>query len=100
MSLFMGTPDEVGNQIRCRAQAKRLILNLTQKSLSDRSGVSFGVIKRFERTGKISFESLLKLAVVLNSLEKFKELFGEPSPTEEVSLDRLLKDKSRKRGRQ
>ncbi len=95
----MGTPHEMVKQLAHQAQAKRLSLNLTQKSLADRSGVSFGVIKNFERTGKISLESLLKLAIVLNSLEKFKELFEE-NPLENIlSLDELLKDKPRKRGR-
>jgi hypothetical protein len=100
ISLFMETPDEVEEKIKDQAQTKRLSLNLTQKSLAERSGVSFGVIKRFERTGKISLESLLKLAAALSSLEKFKELFGEVSPKEVLSLDKLLKDKPRKRGRQ
>ncbi len=34
---------------------------LTQLELADRSGVPYGTIKRFERTGKISLESLWRL---------------------------------------
>lgn len=44
------TPPEIANNIAKAAKEKRLSLNLSQKSLSDRSGVSFGVIQKFERT--------------------------------------------------
>lgn len=46
----------------------------TQKDLAVRSGVSYGSIKRFERMGKISFESLLKIAEALNRLDEFESL--------------------------
>lgn len=99
VSIKLHTPYEVQVQIAKRAKEKRLALNLTQKTLSDRSGVSFGVVKKFERTGKISLESLLKLALVLDALEEFVHLFS-PKPLESYrSLDEVLKKKSRQRGR-
>jgi transcriptional regulator with XRE-family HTH domain len=49
--------------------------NWTQEELADRSGVSYGSIKRFERLGQISFESLLKIAEALDRLEEFETLF-------------------------
>lgn len=100
MSVFLMTPKDVAEHIAKQAQAKRLFFNLSQKSLSERSGVSFGTLKKFERTGKISLESLLRIALTLNALEEFKELF-RPKPLENFSsLDELLKDNTtRKRGR-
>ncbi len=99
MALSLYTPHEVLLRLPLRAKEKRLFLNLSQKSLSERSGVSFGVIKKFERTGKISLESLLKLAFVLDALNEFADLFP-PKPLESyVSLDQLLKEKTRRRGR-
>ena len=93
------TPAEMLQAIASAAKEKRLSLNLSQKSLADRSGVSFGVIKKFERTGKISLESLLKLALALDALKDFNELFKQ-APSEELrSLDKILQTKSRKRGR-
>jgi hypothetical protein len=98
-SFNLYTPHEILLQIALRAKEKRLFLNLSQKSLSDRSGVSFGVIKKFEKTGKISLESLLKLAFVLEALNGFADLFS-PKPLESYSsLDQLLKQKPRRRGR-
>ncbi len=79
-----------------RAQEKRLSLNLSQKTLSQRSGVSYGTLKKFERTGKISLESLLKIAFVLDAWVPLQTLFSvEDKPP---SLDALLE--KRKRGRQ
>lgn len=100
MSLFLAMPQEMADHIAKLAQAKRLSLNLSQKSLSEHSGVSFGVIKKFERTGKISLESLLKIALSLGALEDFKDLFKLIPPEHQGSLDEILKDRKRKRGRQ
>lgn len=62
--------------------------NWTQQDLATRSGVSYGSIKRFERFGKISFESLLKIAEVLNRLNEFETLF---LPTGNKPLEKLFK---------
>lgn len=100
LSLDLLTPYEAMLLIAKRASEKRLELNFSQKTLADRSGVSLGTVKKFERTGKISVESLLKLAFVLDSLEDFGKLFP-PKPLESYfSLDQLLKKKNRRRGRQ
>ena len=93
------TPLEYLTQIAQNAKAKRLSLNLSQQNLSLRSGVSLGSIKRFERTGKISLESLLKLALVLKSLESFNSLFAQDPLQSLPSLDAILKQIPRKRGR-
>lgn len=99
MSLNIVLPQEMAKSIAVCAQAKRLSLNLSQKSLSERSGVSLGVLKKFERTGKISLESLLKIAFSLDSLGEFQQLFKPLSAETFASLDEILRDKTRKRGR-
>lgn len=93
------TPPEIALQLANRARKKRLSFNLSQQSLSSRSGVSLGVIKKFERTGKISLESVLKLAIVLESLNDFSEVFKPKPLTKAPTLDALLNQKTRKRGR-
>ncbi len=101
MNFNLLNPHDLLFQIASRAKEKRLFFNFTQKSLSERSGVSLGVLKKFEKTGKISIESLLKIALVLDSLVEFSELF-KPIPIESFqTLDQILKQKnSRKRGRE
>ena len=92
-------PKEEMIAIAERAKALRLHHNLTQAGLATRSGVSWGSIKRFESTGKISLESLLKLAFTLDAMEEFTALFPIKSTTPVQSLDALLKtSKQRKRG--
>lgn len=59
-----------------RVKERRRELKLTQQELSQRSGVSYASIRRFESTGEISFNSLLKIASVLNALADFNMLFG------------------------
>jgi len=63
-------------------------LNWTQQDLANRSGVSYGSIKRFERFGKISFESLLKIAEVLNRLDEFEVIL---LPNNDKHLKELFK---------
>ena len=58
-----------------RLVSSRKIQKLSRKQLSKESGVSYGSIRRFEETGKISLESLLKLARRLDSLKPFSDLF-------------------------
>ncbi len=99
MTDVMVTTSEVIQNVARSARAKRLVLDLSQQSLSEHSGVSLGVLKKFERTGKISLESLLKLAFALGSLGDFTHVFKQPSPEGFATLDDLLKEKPRRRGR-
>jgi len=56
---------------------------LTQLQLADRSGVSYGTIKRFERTGKISMDSLWMLAMAIGCDDQLDDLFTAPMITVE-----------------
>lgn len=95
----MITPQEMQKAIASRARDLRLELNLSQQTLSEKSGVSYGSLKKFEQTGQISLESLLKLAVVLECMVDFKVLFALKSVEKALSLDELIENGKRKRGR-
>ena len=99
ISINMITPQEMQKKIALAARTKRLELNLSQQTLSLRSGVSYGVLKKFERTGQVSLESLLKLALVLGAMDDFNAVFAPDAPENALSLDALIEDSSRKRGR-
>ena len=92
-------PVSIAKKLALRLQKRRLFLNMSQKSLAEKSGVSLGSIKRFENSGEISLKHLLKLALVLDALDEFHDLF----PTKEYnSIDDIIKNrkqKERKRGR-
>ena len=69
--------------VRLRAYRKKQ--GLTQADLADRSGVSYGSVKRFERTGEISLESLWKLAIALGCDDQMDRLFSKlPLTVEDV----------------
>ena len=53
----------------------RRAARISQADLAVRSGVSLGSIKRFEHTGNISLESLIKLAYALGYENDFDTLF-------------------------
>lgn len=96
--LFLKTPKEIMLAIAQRAKHCRLALNLTQTGLATRSNVSLGSLKRFERTGKISLESLLNLALVLENLNTFDQVFTYQRP--KITLDEIIKQqKLPQRGR-
>jgi len=96
---MMKLPQEEMEDIARRAKSLRLSYQLTQDGLAERSGVSLGSIKRFERTGKISLESLLKVAFILDAMEDFSKLFIPKNDQPVQSLDSLIKaSKQRKRG--
>lgn len=58
-----------------RVRARRKEQNITQEQLSVKSDVSFGSVKRFERTGEISLSSLIKIAFALGMESDFDSLF-------------------------
>lgn len=99
ISINLVTPYEMMKKIAENAKATRLTFNLSQKTLSEQSGVSYGVIKKFEQTGQISLESLLKISLVLDSIDHFNVLFEPNKPEKILSLDELMQDCKRKRGR-
>lgn len=66
---------------------------ISQLELSKRSGVSFGSIKRFETTGQISFESLLKIAYFFNRLDDFSTVFQVSDDLK--SVEKLFSNKTR-----
>lgn len=86
-------PHEILQDIALNAREARKKMKLSQEQLSVRSGVSLGSLKRFEGTGKISLESLLKLAMALDNLDAFDNLFKVERQAPR-SIDDLLKSKS------
>jgi transcriptional regulator with XRE-family HTH domain len=71
------TPDEINLVVARNAQNLRKRKGISQKKLSQISGVSYGSVKRFESTGNISFLSLTKIAVALDAVNGIKALFTE-----------------------
>ena len=101
LAINLNTPDSLSEQLRENFKQKRLSFDLTQEGLSKKSGVSLGSLKRFEKSGQISLESLLKLSVVLECLDDFLNIANKKE--ERInSIDEILnkeKEPVKKRGR-
>jgi len=89
LSFLPKTPNEVMTELKVKFKKRRKELKITQKELALKSSVSLGSIKRFESSGQISLESLLKLAVVLGCLEEFSGLCKEKEESFE-SIEEIL----------
>lgn len=91
-------PASILKGIALRSRDRRLELNLTQKGLATKAGVSLGTLKRFENSHEISLKHLIMIALVLDATEEFEQLF---SKRQFASLDEVLKItkvKKRERG--
>jgi len=56
----------------------------TQQELSEKSDVSYGSIKRFETSGQISLESLLKIVESLRRLSDFENILLLPKESQRI----------------
>ena len=91
-------PASILKGIALRLRERRLELNLTQKGLASKAGVSLGTLKRFENNHEISLKHLIMIALVLDASEEFEQLFTK---RQFESLDEVLntiKVKKRERG--
>ena len=82
-----------------RVKALRLERGWTQQETAERAGLALPTYRVFERSGHISLERLLKLAVVLDARAGFDHLFS-PGPAQSLAdLERRAERSSRKRGK-
>lgn len=71
------TPGEIDMLIAERIRSIRKRRRISQKRLSEKSGVSLGSVKRFEQSGEISLISLTKIAIALEIEDELENLFKE-----------------------
>ena len=74
---ILETPEEMNLKIADRLKNIRKRRRISQKKLSEISGVSYGSIKRFETTGQISLLSLTRIATALDVVNELREIFSQ-----------------------
>jgi HTH-type transcriptional regulator / antitoxin HipB len=97
--LVLLTPFEIAAELGRRLEALRLANHWRRATLAERTGVSVSTIQRFETSGKITLENLLRLADGLARADELAALF-QPRPAR--SIDELEERMARplpKRGR-
>jgi transcriptional regulator with XRE-family HTH domain len=93
-------PVAIMKGIAVRMRGRRLELNLTQKGLATKAGVSMGSLKRFENSHEISLKHLIMIAVVLDATEEFEHLFSKRQYESIEEVLKMSKVKKRERGSQ
>ena len=78
-------PSQVQLELANRFRETRRNKKISQSQLANKSGVSLGSIKRFEQTGQISLESLLKLAHLFDRLSDFDAIFKVDADLKEIA---------------
>ncbi len=86
--MLLQTPNEMAYDVARRFRKLRRSRKVTIKSLSERSGVPYSTLRRFESTGEIAFVSLVKIASVLGEDDQIQGLFANPHPQ---SMEEVLR---------
>ena len=63
--MILKTPYEMAGDVAHRFRKTRIAKKVTIKELSERSGVPYSTVRRFESTGEISFLSFIKMTTAL-----------------------------------
>ena len=96
MSIKLMSPAEIAQAVADRSRTRRLALGFTRDQLAARSGLSSASLKRFERTGRIDFSALIRLAIALDATEGLDLLLAKESYE---SLEEVIAKPMRRRGR-
>ena len=99
LPLDLLTPGEIARLVAGRARTLRLQRGWTQQEIAARSGLTLPTYRRFERTGQISLDRLLKVAVVLDARAGFDQIFALPPAQSLAELAERTQHSTRKRGR-
>jgi transcriptional regulator with XRE-family HTH domain len=92
------TPREVSLLLAGKVRQLRLQRKWKQATLAERSGVSLASLRRFERTGLVSLQSLLKLSFTLGRLSDFDSILNPPKAASIRELEALAAGSTVKRG--
>jgi len=81
-------PTDIRKELAQRTRALRKERKMSQSELAQRANVSLGSYKRFESSGQISLDSLLKIAFILGKLDDFELIF---QPNKNKDIEKLFK---------
>jgi len=94
------SPEETAKQLAEKTRTLRLSRKWKQSTLATRSGVSLPSLRRFEQSGRISLQGLLRLAFTLGRLDEFVSILQPPAATSIRELEAASTPHQTKRGSQ
>ena len=89
------TPSEISNILGERLKQRRLSLNLTQKSLAEKSGVGVSTVARIESGQGGTLDNLIHIAIALGMVNEFAQLFViPPAGIEDIIAKQSLRQRA------
>lgn len=89
---------DIQRKLSADCRARRLEKNISQKALSQMSGVPLSTLQRFEHTGEISLSGFLRIGRALGYAQELMEVIDKPKYESLDEMVRINKNKKRQRG--
>jgi transcriptional regulator with XRE-family HTH domain len=74
VDLALVLPEEACSELGRRARARRLALNISVDELAQRVGISNKTLGNFERTGRCTLETFVRILEALNALSDLPQV--------------------------
>lgn len=92
----LALPDEICIELGQRARARRLALNLPVEELAARIGISDKTLRNFERTGRCTLESFVRVLEALDALSDLQPvLVTQARSIEDMRLQAQTRQRKR-----
>ena len=75
MTFSLSTSTEILGTLGARLRMQRLAQALTQRELAQMAGLSLGALRKLERDGQCSLETLIRIVQALGLVEELEPLF-------------------------
>ena len=75
IDLLVMSREEIMLKMASNVENRRKQYRLTQRQLAQQAGVTYSSYRRFEQTGRISLDSFVKIARILDCEKELLELF-------------------------
>lgn len=99
LDIYARQPEQLMAMMAKNCKDRRLERGYSRRSLAERTGVPAPTIERFEKTGKISFESFCAIAVEFDYFQEMSEILSRPKYTTGSELETINRNKNRIKGR-
>jgi transcriptional regulator with XRE-family HTH domain len=96
VDISLAVPEEVCGTLGERARARRLMLNLSVEELAARVGISNKTLSNFERTGKCTLETFVRVLEALDALPDLQNVLVTQSLSiEDMRLKAAVRTRQR-----
>ncbi|UBX50565.1 helix-turn-helix domain-containing protein [Providencia alcalifaciens] len=75
LDLSLSKPSEIVKKLCERLRLERLTLKMTQADVAERAGVSANTVSNLEAGRNVSFENMIRIAMVLGRSKELEGLF-------------------------